>query len=255
MERRNWTREELILVFNLYCKLPFGQLNQRTTKVIKMAEVIGRTPSAVALKLVNFASFDPYHRNRGVKGMQNAGKLDKEIFEEFSNNWTDLIYESEILLSQKTSEITIEKILNEETEITKREGTEVIRSVKTRVNQNFFRTVVLGNYSNKCAVSGIDIAELLIASHIIPWAANEKERLNPANGICLSSLYDKAFDKGLITLSDDFTLKLSSRLSKMSDKKAFNHFFEHYENKMIKLPDKFLPKQEFLEFHRNNIFQ
>ena len=99
--RRNWTREELILAFNLYCKIPFGKYNQRTAEVQELAGLIERTPSAVAFKLVNFASLDPYHQNRGVKGMSNAGKLDKEIYDEFSNNWDDLIYESEELLSEK----------------------------------------------------------------------------------------------------------------------------------------------------------
>ena len=73
-----------------------------------------------------------------------------------------------------------------------------VREVKTRVNQNVFRKIVLANYNGKCALTGIDISELLVACHIIPWSENEQERLNPENGICLSSLYDKAFDKGLI---------------------------------------------------------
>lgn len=196
MERKNWTRDELIIVFNLYCKLPFGQLNQRNSSVIEIASIVNRTPSAVAFKLVNFASFDPFHKERGIKGMQHAGKLDKIIFDEFSDNWEDLIYESEILLNKKQSNDTLFDTINIEDKISEKEGNEVIRSVKTRINQSFFRKVVLVNYGKKCAISGIDLPELLIASHIIPWASNYKERLNPANGICLSALYDKSFDIG-----------------------------------------------------------
>lgn len=256
MQRKNWTREELILVFNLYCKLPFGRLNQRNPKVVEMANIIDRTPSAVALKLVNFASFDPINIERGVKGMQNSGKLDKEVYIEFSTNWEDLIFESETILNEKTNSNVI---IIEEKEANKvnidKEGIDVIRSVKTRINQGFFRKVVLGSYGNKCAISGIDLPELLVASHIIPWSQNEKERLNPANGICLSSLYDEAFDSGLITLSDNLNVILSNRLLKISDKKVYEHFFQKYENKEIFFPDKFFPKQEFLEFHRLNIFK
>lgn len=255
MQRKNWTRQELILVFNLYCKIPFSKLNQRNPKVVEMANLIGRTPSSVALKLVNFASFDPVHQSRGVKGMQNSGKLDKEIYNEFFDHWEDLVFESEILLSQKTKEEIIEAEQLSDAIIPNKEGLEVIRSVKTRVNQSFFRTVVLGSYNNKCAITGLDLPELLVASHIIPWASNEKERLNPSNGICLSALYDKAFDKGFITLSDNLSVVLSKKLLKLTDKSTFLHFFEKYENKEILLPDKFLPKQEFLEFHRKNIFQ
>jgi len=256
MERKNWTREELILAFNLYCKIPFGKLNQRNPMVAELSEIIGRTPSSVAFKLVNFASLDPYHQQRGVKVMQNSGKLDKEIYNEFSNNWNDLIFESESLLAEKSGKKSLEEIIKKEIEFDeKKEGIEVIRSVKTRVNQSFFRTVVTSIYSNKCAVSNIDLPELLIASHIIPWSANEKERLNPANGICLSPLYDKIFDKGLMTLTDDFKITFSKNLLKISDKKIYSSFFEVYENQQINLPDKFFPKPEFLDFHRKNIFK
>lgn len=54
-----WTREELILAINLYCKLPFGRLHRSNPEVIHLANLIGRTPNSVAYKLVNFASLDP----------------------------------------------------------------------------------------------------------------------------------------------------------------------------------------------------
>ena len=84
---------------------------------------------------------------------------------------------------------------------------------------------------------------------------NKKERVNPANGICLSPLYDKIFDKGFMTLNDNFTIILSKRLLKIVDKKVYANFFGAYENQKINLPDKFFPKTAFLEFHRKNIFK
>ena len=133
-------------------------------------------------------------------------------------------------------------------------GKDVNRIVKSRVNQSFFRKVVMQIYSNKCAVSNIDLPELLIASHIIPWSSNQKERLNPANGICLSPLYDKVFDRGLMTLTDNFEIKFSKKLILHSNKMYFEKFFDCYEGKSLNLPEKFHPKQEFISFHRNNIF-
>jgi hypothetical protein len=59
MPRRFWTRNELIVAFNLYCKMRFGQLHRRNPQVIQLANQLGRTPSAVAMKLCNFAAFDP----------------------------------------------------------------------------------------------------------------------------------------------------------------------------------------------------
>lgn len=69
MPKNLWSREELILVFNLYLKLPFGKMHSRTPEVIEMAHLIGRTVSSISIRLGNFASCDPYHQSRGVKGM------------------------------------------------------------------------------------------------------------------------------------------------------------------------------------------
>lgn len=188
--------------------------------------------------------------------MQNAGKLDKEIYLEFSNNWDDVVFESELLLAQKppSKDSIVEKV-KKEIKFEEKAGIEVIRSVKTRVNQIFFRKVVMSIYDNKCAVSNINLPELLIASHIIPWSRNEKERVNPSNWICPSPLYDKVFDAGLMTIGDNYTLIFSKKLSKVLDKKAYTVFFGNYENQPINLPNKFYPDQKFLKFHREVIFQ
>ena len=82
-----WTKEELKLAINLYCKLPFGRLHKLNPEVIHVAKLIGRTPSSVAYKLVNFASLDPSLKARGIKGASNASKLDAEIWNEFFENW------------------------------------------------------------------------------------------------------------------------------------------------------------------------
>lgn len=54
----NWTREQLIVAFNLYCKIPFAKAVQTNPEVIRVASIIGRSPGAVAFKLGNFGSFD-----------------------------------------------------------------------------------------------------------------------------------------------------------------------------------------------------
>jgi putative restriction endonuclease len=59
-----------------------------------------------------------------------------------------------------------------------------------------------------------------VASHILPWAKNEEERLNPENGICLSSLHDKAFDKGYISINQKFEILISNEL-KIKSKQPF----------------------------------
>lgn len=130
-----------------------------------------------------------------------------------------------------------------------------LTEIKARVNQSVFRKLVLANYNSRCAITGIDIPELLVTSHIIPWMTNEKERLNPTNGICLSMLWDKAFDKGLITISpDNYTIIFSERIHSYSNKEFYRKNFAAIEGCKINLPSKYLPCQDFLEWHRKNIF-
>ena len=112
----------------------------------------------------------------------------------------------------------------------------------------------MANYSTKCALSNIDVPDLLVASHIIPWSINEKERLNPENGICLSCLYDKAFDKGLIGITERFEVLISNDLKKNTDKEYYRKYFAELENKKLLLPIRYLPKKEFLQFHLDTVF-
>ena len=63
INKRNWTREEEIIVFNLYCKIPFKNSSKNHPEVIKIANLINRTPSSVNMKIGNFGSFDPYFKS------------------------------------------------------------------------------------------------------------------------------------------------------------------------------------------------
>jgi len=250
-----WTREEMILAFNLYLKLPFGKMHTRTPEIIELANLMGRTVSSVTLRLVNFASCDPYHQQRGVKGMIGGLKQCQPIWDEFANNREALVFESERILAEKQHQ-TIETKFNELLfDIKDLKGETKIREVKTRINQNVFRQMVIANYSCQCAITGIDIPDLLFASHIIPWATNEQERLNPENGICLSALYDKAFDKGLIGFDTNFQVIFSANLQKNKSRDYFVKYFAPIEKVKLQMPQKYLPKQEFLEWHLDCVFE
>ena len=254
MERKNWTRDELVVAFNLYCKIPFRKINSRNEQIIKLAKAIGRTPSAVAWKLVNFASFDPTLKARGIKGATNAGKLDKVVFDEFYHNWDTLAYESETLLAKfLDQEIQLDDAQEVEKIILK-EGKTREAIVKIRINQSFFRSAVLASYDNKCCITGIPLTELLIASHIIPWSKDEKNRLNPENGLCLNSFHDKAFDKGLITIDADYKIMVSKSVAVFKNEINIKKFFYDFEGKQIELPKRFLPNKDFLTYHNREIF-
>lgn len=250
-----WTREELILVFNLYLKLPFGKLHTRTPEVVEMATILDRTVNSIAIRLSNFAACDPFHQNRGVKGMVGGIKQCQPIWDEFFHHQEDLIFLSEEILAQKQSSNIEHKFDSLFLDIRNLKGETRLREVKTRVNQNVFRQIVLANYTDRCAITGIDIPELLFASHIVPWSQNAKERLNPENGICLSALYDKAFDKGLIGLNNKYEILISRQLKEKKNNDYYSHHFSFLEKKKLEMPQKYLPKKEFIEYHLDEIFE
>lgn len=137
------------------------------------------------------------------------------------------------------------------------EGEDVESQTKRRKGQDYFRRMILTNYGGRCALTKIDIPQLLLASHIIPWSdrSHTRERLNPCNGICLSALYDKAFDKGLITFSpDDYTVLLSSALRENNTKDYYDRHFGCIVGSSLTLPTKYQPDRDFLAYHRDHVF-
>ena len=255
MARDLWTRAEMILVLNLYLKLPFGKMYSRNPDVIHLANIIGRSANAVALRLVNYASYDPQLKHRGISGMAHGGKKCSDLWNEFINDRERLLFESERILAEHEG-TTIEKKYEQEIKDIPKGivGETKVREVKTRVNQNVFRQIVLANYDGRCALTGIDLSELLVASHIIPWAENEQERLNPENGICLSSLYDKAFDTGLISFTNEQRVIFSVRLMDNVGKDYYTKYFVPIENSTLITPRKYNINPQFLEWHRDCIF-
>lgn len=242
-----WSREELLLALNLYAKLPFGQLHHCNPNIIKLAERLGRTNSSVAMKLVNFAAIDPSLDRKGLSG---CSKLDREVWHEYLAN-------PELIL--KTDE-EMRGIISSETCESQNEAREETRSycaedreqlTKVRTMQWLFRKAVLTNFDGECCISGIRLPELLVASHIVPWMADESNRLNPQNGLCLNALHDKAFDQGLITLDDDYKVVLSSRIQNTTE----NELLIKFRGQKIHKPQKFMPSLCFLKYHQEHIFQ
>ena len=255
MRGEKWTREEMILAFNLYLKLPFGKMHTRTPEIAELAALMGRSVNSVTLRLVNFASCDPYHQSRGVKGMVGGLKQCQPIWDEFSNSRDTLLFESERILAEKQNQTVETKFSELLFDLKELKGETKMREVKTRVNQNVFRQIVIANYSCQCAITGIDIPCLLFASHIIPWSKNEQERLNPENGICLSALYDKAFDSGLIGINDRYEVVFSTTLDKNRSKDYFVKYFAPVEKAKLQMPQKYLPNPQFLQWHLDCVFE
>jgi putative restriction endonuclease len=260
-ERKRWSREELVIAMNLYCKLSFGQIHYRTPIIIEVSEKLGRTPSSLAMKLANFASLDPELQARGIKALQGASRADREIWREFHENWDDLGCESEekLQLLFDDSPIEIQSTRSKSSSVTKKPKhppatTESEANVKVRIGQSFFRETVLGNYYGRCCITGNPIPELLVASHILPWSKYPEHRLDPRNGLCLSKTQDAAFDRGLITISSDYKIILSSYIRDFLPERTLDENFGFYSNQQINLPEKFMPHPDFLAYHMEEIF-
>ncbi len=235
----SWSRNEMLAAYNVYCQLPKELISVSNKEIIKLSAFMDKQPIEIVKRFNNFTKYNTLFENLTEND-------DYNIYNEFNNNWNKLVIESEKIL------IDFEKNTSNENEI--HLGKEKERFVKTRVNQNFFRNAVLSSYSNKCCITSIPFLELLNASHIIPWSMNEETRLNPKNGLSLNALHDRAFDRGLITVTTDYRIKISRRILDYADKDTINTYFTNYNNSKISLPDRFIPEKSFLEFHNANIF-
>lgn len=209
------------------------------------------------MKLVNFASLDPAITSTGRKGLDGASNLDREIWSEFHADWEKLALECALLIAQLNKEAGAEPVI--ELDITEQEElldfTGETRRVVTeqRIKQHFFRRAVLSSYRGRCCMSGLSEPRLLIASHIVPWSKDKANRLNPSNGLCLSAIHDRAFDKGLITLSDDFKIIVSDELRRR-DEPFVRDVLLPLNGRAIEPPERFAPQVEFIAWHRNILF-
>lgn len=247
-----WTEDELRLALALYCQLPFGKMHSRNKDIIVLAEKLGRTPSSVAMKLVNFASLDPQIVNSGRSGLGNASAMDRKIWEMFQNNWDAEISRAADELRAASK---VELQLADEEEMPEPIETTRIAEVEVRKKQYIFRRMVLSSYAGVCCISGLSESRLLVASHIIPWKDSTENRLNPKNGLCLSVLHDKAFDKGLITVMPDYTIVVSSEVTKLKHDEFIQESLVTYHGRKIKLPEKFHPDSAFLSWHNCHLFK
>lgn len=252
MARRLWTHDELVLALALYFQLPFGRLNHGTPEVKELGRILGRGENSAALRLVNFAACDPYILATGRHGMSSGANVCMPVWQEYANDKERLFKEAAEIKARLLQESIEQSLGIKESELVGKTKEVIIRQ---RVNQNIFRTMILNNYNDQCAITGISDSRLLIASHIIPWAEREDTRLNPENGVCLSALYDKAFDKGLITIRpDDYTIMISPSLRDTLSQVSYSEHFGKYENHKIILPEEHVPNKEFLQYHAENIF-
>ncbi|MCP4185322.1 MAG: HNH endonuclease [Hyphomicrobiales bacterium] len=252
-ERRNWSENEVRYAFVLYLNTAFGRLHKGNPDVINLAKSLKRTPSAVALKLVNLAALDT---SIPQKGMGNTSQADRIVWAEFMAV-PDRIIE---IFAQQSCHIKPSSSLPLETKLSLGvaeegakfdfEGSKKQVVVTRRIGQDLFRKMILVSYQNRCALTGIEDSRLLNASHIVPWKDDAEIRVNPTNGICLNALHDRAFDRHLITFDEEYKMNTASHVPAIAGSEL-----EKVDTGRLELPKRFLPAQEFLERHRRKFFE
>ena len=249
----DWTREEIIFALGLYFQIPWGKINQRNPVVMDAAKLLKRTPASLGRKMGNLGRFDPTLAARGVGGLKNGAKMDKIVWDEFADRREELASEYDRIRTQLQGRGLV---VADDDLIKTPPGLVGVRLTKYRKNQSFFRASVLSAYKGACCITGINDSRLLIASHIRPWSKckNGEDRTKTENGLCLSALYDRAFDKGLFTVDTKFKIKLSSSLKDHLTTASYNQHFAWLDNLEITLPSRGKPAADFLHYHNQNVF-
>lgn len=128
--------------------------------------------------------------------------------------------------------------------------TQTVAVREARVGQGKYREQLL-DQCHYCPFTMISDERLLIASHIKPWfAANDEEKIDPYNGYMLSPMYDKLFDRGYITFTENKHVILSEFISPRTWKQIGLKNNEYFQT---------LPMDEnrikYLKFHHESVFK
>lgn len=258
--RRPWTEEETILALFLYFQTPFGKIDQRNPEIQRLADMVRRTNSSIAMKLANFASLDPKITGLGKRGLAGASKLDRELYARFAQDWDSLVNLAAdkwaIGLQQAEDLIDEGRVQDMRASFDFRpySGLSIVEAtVQQRRGQDFFRRAVLANYEESCCITGIAEPKLLVASHILPWGQNVENRHNPANGVLLSATIDKAFDQGLLTIERTGIIRVAKRLTSHPSSLT-REFFQEFDQASVRPAVRFDPDPAFLDWHNEYRF-
>jgi len=161
---------------------------------------------------------------REIKNNKNFKKIDEGTFSLANYDETKLVLSPEDLITTK----------------------DVITAI--RIGQSQFRKKLIA-LLKKCPITGINDIRILTASHIKPWTqATNHERLDVSNGFLFSPTFDRLFDRGLISFSNDKSLLVSNTFSE----KNLARLNLKSNQVIVDLP--IIGREEYLEYHRTKIF-
>lgn len=223
----------------LYLVTPFGRIHGGNPAIAALAVRLGRTAAAVALKMANLAALDG---SLPRKGMANASATDRRVWRDFLADPSGI---EAAWQNQRGTAVEPQPGFAEAPESFDHLGGVRMAETPQRRGQGFFRDMVLTSYERRCALTGIDDARLLTASHILGWAESSEHRMWPTNGICLNALHDRAFDRALISFDSDWRMLVSPRLSPRTAEAL-----RVGVSGPLSMPRRFLPDPALMASHR-----
>lgn len=247
-----WARDELILAFDLYCRIPFRKTKASNPDVRNLATILSRSAASVARKLGNFGAFDPELSRQNISGLGHGSKLDRAVWDEYHHNWPRLVESAH----QLHSRLSGKRIVHDETSsLSLPDGpSERVTQTKQRLHQSFFRQAVLSSYELTCCVTGLGIPQCLIASHIIPWREKEELRADPTNGLCLSATFDRLFDTGLMSITPELKIIFCRGLLH-DNAEPTQALVTKYHEQLIVRPRRFMPSGDYLKWHWEKVYR
>ena len=260
----NWSEDEIILALAFYCNQPPANRDGhgKSEPLNRLAAALGRKPGSVGTKLANILACDPSMAKLGKRGMEHGSILDGRVWNRFHDHW-DLLPEAVLdailrIIPPEHQETVFDILLPSDAvgEVSEAKTERLLpgKTDRKTFSKIFFKQTVLNVFGNRCCLTGINDARLLVAARIKPVSNDSSSELaQPTNGLCFDVLHGRAFEQGLTTVSaGDFTFHSSPRLRR--DDSWFDHYFKPYEGKRIELPKGFRPNVDLLKFHNENIF-
>jgi putative restriction endonuclease len=248
--RKKWTYLETALCLYAYMnagrKVPTGANHL----IAELSKLTLRTKDSIILKTANFRSLD---HSVLSKGMSHVSKLDRLVWltlerspQRLQRIWDETLNDryAKKKLSDGDDRVAFNPIA---TGVTK-------RAINTRIGQEALRSLTLENYNYACSFCGLDYPDILIASHIVPWSKRADIRGDPRNVICLCANHDRAFDRGILSIDNEYKILVSKGIKRYAQTDAI--FGSISGNKILLPSDKRLwPDKNFLRYHRKKIFQ
>ena len=209
--------------------------------------VISITDGSVHLKEgQNYANLQAYINVDIIADRNNK----EYFFDLFSlpnqNNVGQQIENSEIITNVSREEIAALNQLQDTPNLTQTEKNQIVAA---RIGQGYFRRSLIYE-CGFCPITGVDDSRFLIASHIKPWrSSNNQERLSSKNGLLFTPTYDKLFDKGFISFTNDKRIIVSPLVSNANILRV--NLVNGNEYPLLPV----IGREDFLDYHRQNVFK